>query len=90
MTDKKVITGSASITLGAATVHATGTVTQAIDKIEASNDIPIDAKNAIKDFIQEKFVELQEFTSDLIDFPIPDEIAEWWPIVVDILLKIFN
>ena len=90
MSNKKVITGSGALLSGSATIHAAGTVTQAIDKIEASSKIPEDAKPAIKDFIQEKFNDLQEHVSELMDFPIPDAIAEWWPIVVEILQKIFS
>lgn len=90
MSNKKVITGSATLVSGSATIHGTGTVTQAIDRIEASREIPADAKAAIKDFIHEKFNELQEHASELMDFPVPDAVAEWWPIVIEILKQIFS
>jgi|TARA_R110002074_G_scaffold170005_4_gene332079 hypothetical protein len=85
MDNEKVITGSANITLEGASIHATGTVTEAIDRIEASSKIPEDMKQAIKDFIHEKYNEIQEYAFDLMDFPVPDTIADWWPLIVDLL-----
>lgn len=90
MSNKKVIPGSGVLVSESGTIHGTGTVTQAIEKIEASSEIPADAKAAIRDFIQEKFNDLQEHASELMDFPVPGEIAEWWPIVVEILQQLFT
>jgi hypothetical protein len=63
---------------------------EAVNAIETSSEIPIDAKAAIKDFIRENFEALQEQAADLINFPIPDSIADNWQIIVEILQRIFG
>lgn len=84
------ITGSLNATIGDVTVSATGTVQDAVNAIEVSSDIPVDAKQAIKDFVQEKFDVLKEHAYDLINFQVPESITEYWPIVVEILQRIFG
>lgn len=84
------ITGSLNVTLDDATLSATGTVEDAVNAIETSNDIPVDVKQAIKDFIQETFEALKEHVSDLLNFPVPESITDYWPIVVEILHRIFG
>ncbi len=67
------------------TFKATGTVEDAMSAIEISRDIPVDAKQAIKDFVQDKFEEIINFETDLIDFPVPEELIDLWPIVIELL-----
>lgn len=90
MNDKNQITGSLYVTLDDTTLSATATVQDAINAIETSSDIPVDARAAIKDFIRENFEALKEQASDLINFPIPDSITDYWQIVVEILQRIFG
>ncbi|MEJ1465005.1 MAG: hypothetical protein RPU15_17315 [Candidatus Sedimenticola sp. (ex Thyasira tokunagai)] len=66
------------------------TTQEAVNAIETSSEIPVDAKAAIKDFIRENFEALQKQASDLVNFPIPDSIADHWQIVVEILQRIFG
>lgn len=88
MVDKNIGTGKGNMSAETATHSASGSVEEAMDAIQANSSIPSDAKRGIKDFVKEKFQELIDFGSDLMQFPVPDWLQDLWPIVVDILSKI--
>jgi len=90
MSNQEGITGSLNVTLDDVIVHATGTVEDAIQAVKNSREIPEDVKPAITDFIQEKFDELLEHADQLFDFPVPEVINEWWPVVISILQRTFS
>ena len=71
-------------TLDNVTLSATGTLQNIVNAIDKSDCIPVDAKQAIKDFLRENFESMKEQASDLLSFPVPDSIIEYWPIVVEI------
>jgi hypothetical protein len=74
-----------NVVLPAIQVSGEASVVQAVEAIDRSTNIPPEAKAGIKEFLQEKFQEIVEFVGDITDFPVPTEISEWWPIVVEIL-----
>jgi len=67
-----------------------GTIKDAVNAIEQSGEIPVDVKQAVKDFVHDKFEELKEMSPELMNFPIPDELVEYWPLIVEILQSVFG
>ena len=81
--ETKAVTGIVGIATENDTAFGVlGTVTKAI---EVSSDIPADAKKALKDFVNENFPDLMDHITNIENFPVPENIAEWWPLVVEFL-----
>ena len=52
------------------------------ESIDKSDKIPPDAKNAVKDFIEEN---IQDIIENILELDVPELISDIWPIVVDII-----
>lgn len=59
-----------------------------LDKIKISDHIPEQATDKAIDFVSEKFEQLLNYTGDLLNFPVPDSFADWWPAIVEIIKNI--
>jgi hypothetical protein len=87
--DNQRNSGSMNLTLNGVTMAATGIVGQTVEALRASSEIPVDAQEAVENFVIDKINELLEQAANLLEFPIPDWLIDIWPTVVEILLKVF-
>ena len=82
------ISGSANIKF-----TATGKLSDALrefdEALELKSQIPRDAYEAIKDFVHENIKDLFAKVQNLDSYEIPEIIAEWWHLVIEILQGIF-
>ena len=89
MNEQNDMTATASIKFSASG-NLEGIIRQVEDEIEAASQIPPDAKVAIKDYLKENFDEIFEKLSDLENYPAPEFISEWWPLIVEIIQKVIG
>ena len=79
-----MIEGSGNLQSGNASVSGEGIVFKAVQVIESKDVIPTDAKKAIKDYLLEKQQEIMNSLDELDMFSVPDDIAQYWDIVVEV------
>jgi len=63
------------------------TLEQVIQIIDSKESIPLDARKAIRDFVEDNFQEIVENPNDLTDI-IPDPILEYADIIIEIIRSV--
>ncbi len=86
----KTINIDGGVQSGPASVSGAVNVEDAKNAVDRIQDLPPGASENIKKFIEENFRELVEKVETLLDFPVPESIAEWWPQVVEAITEILK
>ena len=84
------ISGSITSTMSPFTQSLTGTIERAIQIIDGKESIPRDAKKAIIDYLKEESQDILDNLSDLANRVVPENIGEYWDLVVEVILTLTN
>ena len=63
-------------------------IQKAIAAVQEEPRIPREAKDAVLEFLIEHKDALIDHIESLADFQVPEQIQEWWPIIVEILKSV--